>query len=71
MKIAGILMVIAGLAAIFVGGFSYTSHNRAAGAVLIQAAETENHPVRIPPMLGVAGILAGAGLFFFRLKQGR
>jgi hypothetical protein len=69
MKIAGILLIVAGLAAILCGGFSYTSHHRVAGVGLIQVDETEHHPVRIPPMLGIGAILLGGGLISFRLQR--
>jgi hypothetical protein len=69
MKIAGILFIVAGLTAILYGGFSYTSHNRVTDVALIQVDEIERHPVRIPPMLGIAAILLGGGLVCFRIEQ--
>ena len=68
MKITGILLIIAGVAAILGGGFSYTSHNRAATVGLVQVDETERHPVRIPPMFGIAAILAGSGLLCLKIR---
>ena len=49
MKISGILMIIAGFAAILFGGFSYKSHDQVPDMGLIQVVDTEYHPVRIPP----------------------
>jgi hypothetical protein len=69
MKIAGILVIIAGLVAILYGGFSYTTHNQVPDMGLIQVDDTENHPVRIPPILGLAGIAVGGGLVYFGKKR--
>lgn len=71
MKIAGILLIVAGLAAILYGGFSYTSHSRIFDVGLVQVDTTEHHPVRIPPFLGIAAILTGGGLVCFRIKLSR
>jgi len=70
MKIAGILLIVAGMAAILFGGFSYKSHIRIPGADLVMISATQDHPVRFPPMLGIAAILAGSGLMFLRIQRG-
>jgi hypothetical protein len=69
MKIAGILLIVAGLAAFLFGGFSYKSHIQIPDADLVMVSATENHPVRIPPMLGIAAILAGSGLMFLKIQR--
>jgi hypothetical protein len=71
MKIAGILLIVAGLAAFLFGGFSYTSHTQIANADLVMVATAVDHPVRFPPMLGIAAILAGSGLMFLRIQRVR
>ena len=71
MKIAGIVLIVAGLAAILYGGFSYTDHRRAVDMGPMQIDMTEHHTVPIPPILGIAGILAGGALVYFGIKQGR
>ena len=68
MRIAGILLIVAGLAAFLFGGFSYKSHTRILDADLVMVSATENHSVRIPPLLGIAGILTGSGLMFLRIQ---
>jgi len=69
MKISGILLIVAGLAAILFGGFSYRSQNQVPDMGLIQVADTEYSPVRIPPILGLMGMAAGGGLIYFGRKQ--
>jgi hypothetical protein len=71
MRIAGILLIVAGMAAFLFGGFSYKRHIRIADANLVMVAATEDHPVRIPPLLGIAAILAGSGLMFLKIQRVR
>jgi drug/metabolite transporter (DMT)-like permease len=71
MKIAGIVLIVAGIAAILYGGFSYTDHRRAVDMGPMQIDMTEHHTVPIAPILGIAGILAGGALVYFGIKQGR
>lgn len=70
MRIAGIFLIVAGMAAFLFGGFSYTSHTRIPDANLVMVSTTDDHPVRIPPLLGIAAILAGGGLMFLRIQRG-
>lgn len=71
MKIAGILLIIVGIAALIYGGFSYTSQKKAVDIGAIQINRTENHTLPVPPILGIVAIVGGAGLFYFGVKQGR
>jgi hypothetical protein len=74
MKIAGILLIIAGFAAILCGGFSYTNRDRKPDMGLMQVddtAETSQSHVRIPPALGLSAILLGSGLVFFGTRPVR
>ncbi len=71
MKIAGIVLILCGIAAILYGGFSYTSQKKAVDMGPMQINVTEHHSVPIPPILGIAGILAGGALVYFGIKQGR
>jgi len=69
MKICGILILIAGLSSILYGSFFYTPLNQVPDMGLIQVDDTDNQPVRIPPILGLAGITVGGGLIYFGRKQ--
>jgi hypothetical protein len=69
MKIAGVVLIVAGMAAILFGGFSYRRDTRTLNADLVMVATTEDHPVRIPPMFGIAAILTGSGLMFLRIQR--
>jgi len=69
MKISGILLIIAGLSAIFCGGLSYPNRNQTPDMGLIQVDDTESQQESIPPILGIANIAAGGGLIYFGRKQ--
>jgi hypothetical protein len=69
MKISGILLIIAGLSAIFCGGFSNPNRSQTPDMGLIQVDDKENQSENIPPILGIAGIAAGGGLIYFGKKQ--
>ncbi|HVC48168.1 MAG TPA: hypothetical protein VND90_13070 [Terracidiphilus sp.] len=71
MKIAGILLIIAGIAVIIYGGFSYTSHKNAVDMGPMQIKVAEHHSVPISPILGIAGILGGGALLYFAIKKSR
>ena len=69
MKTCGILIIIAGLSAILYGNFFYTPLNQVPDMGLIQVDDQDNQAVRIPPILGLAGIATGGGLIYFGRKQ--
>jgi hypothetical protein len=71
MKLAGILLIVAGIAGVIYGGFSYTSHKKAVDMGPIQIEKTEHHNVPIPPILGLVGIVAGGALLFLGAREGR
>jgi drug/metabolite transporter (DMT)-like permease len=71
MKIAGILLIVAGIVALIYGGFSYTSHKKAVDLGAIQIDTTEHHTLPVPPLLGIVAIAGGGCLIYFGARQGR
>jgi multidrug transporter EmrE-like cation transporter len=65
LRIVGLLLVIAGLAALAYGGFSFTkdSHDVSLGPVELKVAEKER--VEVPKWAGIAAVAAGALLLAF------
>jgi len=61
-KIVGIVLIIAGAAALGYGGFSYTkeTHKAEIGPLKIQVQEKEQ--VNVPQWAGIGAIVAGAVL---------
>jgi len=71
MKIAGILLIIFGVAALIYGGFTYTSQKKVVDIGVMQINRTESHTLPVPPILGMVAIAGGAGLIYFGVKKGR
>jgi len=71
MKIAGIVLIILGVAALIYGGFTYSSQKDVVNFGGMQISTTENHTLPVPPILGVIAIAGGAGLVYFGVKKGR
>ncbi len=70
MKILGILLILAGVAALAYGGFSYTTHKKAVDMGPIQIDHAERHSLPVPPILGAAGIVVGGVLLFIGGRKG-
>jgi len=71
MKIIGVILIIAGVAALLYGGFTYTTHKKAVDLGPVQVDKTEHHSVPLPPLLGVVAIIGGGALFYFGAKEGK
>jgi hypothetical protein len=65
MKFLGVLLILAGVAGIIYGGFSFTTHKKAIDMGPIQINKAEHHSVPIPPILGAAAIVGGGMLIYF------
>ena len=64
MKVLGILLILAGVAALAYGGFSFTTHKKAVDLGPIQVERSTRHSLPVPPILGAAGIVLGGVLLF-------
>ena len=62
MSIAGLLLVIAGIVALAVGRFSYTTEEKVLELGPIVATADKEHTVRIPDIAGIIAVVAGLGL---------
>jgi uncharacterized membrane protein YidH (DUF202 family) len=69
MKIAGIVLIIAGVIALVYGGFSYTTTKKAVDMGPLQINTKQNHTVPLPPVLGVIAIVGGGALLYFGAKK--
>jgi hypothetical protein len=70
-KIIGVVLIIAGVAALIYGGFSFTTQKKAVDMGPVQIDKTEHHSVPLPPLLGVVAIIGGGALFYFGAKEGK
>lgn len=59
-RIAGIILIVAGLAGFFTGGFSFSQDKTAAKIGSMELTVTENKAVNIPQWLSIGAIVLGA-----------
>lgn len=59
-KIAGIILVLAGLAGFFIGGFSFTKDRTAAKLGPLELTVSEQESVNIPQWLSLGAVALGA-----------
>jgi hypothetical protein len=71
MKIAGMVLIIAGLVALIFGGIRYTTHKREIDMGPIQVDRTEHHDIPISPIAGLACMVAGGVMIFAAGRTGR
>ncbi len=71
MKIAGILLIILGVAALIYGGFTYSSQKDVVNFGGMQISTTEKHTLPISPILGIVAIAGGAGMVYSEVKKRR
>jgi hypothetical protein len=67
--ILGVVLILAGVAGLFFGHFSYSQTKPVVDAGPIQINATEDHTVWIPTAAGIIAVLAGLGLVFAGRKS--
>ena len=68
--IAGIVLIVLGLAALAYQGFSYTSRETVIDIGPIKATADTQKTVPIPPIAGVVAVVAGVALVFAGMRKG-
>jgi hypothetical protein len=64
-RIIGLILIVAGIAALGVGGFSYTRETHQTKIGPIELAVKERQEVNIPIWVGVSAIVVGGVLVIF------
>jgi len=62
LSIAGITLIVLGLAALAYQGFSYTTREKVIDIGPIQATAERRKTVPLPPVVGIVAVVAGVGL---------
>jgi uncharacterized membrane protein HdeD (DUF308 family) len=62
LSIAGIALIVLGLAALAYQGFSYTTREKVIDIGPIQATAERRKTVPLPPVVGIVAVVAGVGL---------
>ena len=59
MKLIGIVLIVVGVIALAMGGFSYTTREKVLDLGPIQATAEKNHTVPLSPIVGIAALVGG------------
>ncbi|MGB8273937.1 MAG: hypothetical protein WCF16_01560 [Alphaproteobacteria bacterium] len=68
-KIAAIVLIVAGILGLVYGGFSYTKETHEAKLGPIEMSVQEKQTVNVPVWAGVGAIAVGAALLLFGSKK--
>jgi len=69
-KIAAIVLIVAGVLGLVYGGLSYTKDTHTTKVGPIELSIKETNTVNVPVWTGVGVIVIGCGLLFFGSKKG-
>jgi hypothetical protein len=70
LSIAGIALIVLGLAALAYQGFSYTTREKVIDIGPIQATAERRKTVPLPPVVGIVAVVAGVGLLVAGSRKG-
>ena len=62
MKLIGILLIVGGVLALAVGGFSYTKREKAVDLGPIQVTTEQHRTIPLSPIVGIAAVAGGIAL---------
>jgi uncharacterized membrane protein YidH (DUF202 family) len=62
LKLIGILLIVFGVAALAVGGFSYTKREKVLDIGPLQATTEERKTIPLSPIVGLAAVAGGIAL---------
>jgi multidrug transporter EmrE-like cation transporter len=68
-KMVGVVLIVAGVAALAFGGFSFTKETHRAEIGPLKLSVQENQNVNIPSWAGLAAIIAGVVLLVVPTKK--
>jgi hypothetical protein len=69
-RIIGIVLIVAGIAALALGGFSFTKETHQARLGPIELSIKEKQTVDVPTWAGVTAIVVGGALLLFGGRKG-
>ena len=61
-KLIGILLIVFGIVALAVGGFSYTKREKVLDIGPLQATKEEHKTIPLSPIVGIASLAGGVAL---------
>jgi hypothetical protein len=69
MAIAGVILIVVGLAALALGGFSYTTRETVVDLGPLQATAERERRFPVPPVAGGAAVAAGVALLVVGMRK--
>jgi multidrug transporter EmrE-like cation transporter len=69
LSVIGIVLVVAGVVALTIGRFSYTTEEKVLEVGPLVATADQEHTVHIPDVAGIAAIIAGIALVFVARRR--
>jgi len=69
LAIIGVLLIIAGIAGLVVGRFTYTTEEKVMEVGPLVATAQKEHSVRVPDIAGIIAVIAGAALVFVSRRR--
>lgn len=70
MRIAGIILIVLGIAALVVQGLSYTRRETVLDAGPVEVSRSTRETLPLPPIVGIVAIVAGAGMVYAGRSKG-
>ena len=62
MKIFGVILIVFGIVALAVGGINYTRREKVLDIGPITATADKHERIPLPPLVGIASVIAGVAL---------
>jgi uncharacterized membrane protein YidH (DUF202 family) len=59
MKLIGIVLIVVGIVALAMGGFSYTTREKVLDLGPLQATTEKRHSIPLSPIVGIAALVGG------------
>jgi len=64
MRIAGIILIVLGLAALALQGLSFTREETVLDAGPVEVSRSTRETIPLPPIVGIVAVVAGLGLVY-------
>ncbi|MCL4811891.1 MAG: DUF3185 domain-containing protein [Vicinamibacteraceae bacterium] len=64
MRIAGIILIVLGLAALALQGLSFTRKETVLDAGPVEVSRSTRETIPLPPIVGIVAVVAGLGLVY-------
>ncbi len=71
LSLAGIILIVLGLAALAYQGFSYTSREKIVDIGPLEASADRERTVPLPPIVGIVAVAGGVALLVAGSRKGR